>query len=538
MKSQHIKSRYIQTHQPCDDCGSSDAMAIYDDGNTYCFSCSSYHEKGQSMDQTTKSSFLQSKHKVDDLVVGVEFDTSFRSISKSTFNTFGVTRGKDHIYFPYYDYDHNRVANKVRRITSKQFYSQGDFTSATLFGQNICHKGKYITLVEGEMDALSTYQMLGSKWPVCSIKSGAQSAASDVAQHYDYITQFENIVICFDNDEQGKAAAKEVAEMLSPKSRIMYMGLKDANEYLQQNKEKEFQHLWWKSEKYTPEGIVSGEDLWKVVSEGPPRSEIQYPFVGLNKLTYGIRKGELVTIAAGSGLGKSSFMREIVYHVLNQTNDSVGLLFLEESVRRTAQALMGLDMDKPIHLPEEKYTPEELKRAFDNVLGHGRVYFFDHFGSNSIENIIARIRYMARALKCKYIFLDHVSILVSDQANLDERKAIDEIMTKLRTLVQELNISLFVASHLKRADYGHEEGGRTKLSQLRGSASIGQLSDIVLGLERDGQAQDVRERHTTMVRVIKNRFSGLTGPSNKLFYDLKTGRLSEISLGDDELEPE
>ena len=60
----------------------------------------------------------------------------------------------------------------------------------------------------------------------------------------------------------------------------------------------------------------------------------------------------------------------------------------------------------------------------------------------------------------------------------------------------------------------------------------------MLGLERDGQAQDVRERHTTMVRVIKNRFSGLTGPSNKLFYDLKTGRLSEISLGDDELEPE
>jgi len=112
-------------------------------------------------------------------------------------------------------------------------------------------------------------------------------------------------------------------------------------------------------------------------------------------------------------------------------------------------------------------------------------------------------------------------------------------MTRLRTLVQELDICMFVASHLKRVDYGHEEGGRAKLHQLRGSGSIGQLSDIVLGLERDGQAADMRERHITTVRVIKNRFSGLTGPSNKLFYDLTTGRLSEIALSpDDELEAE
>jgi twinkle protein len=122
---------------------------------------------------------------------------------------------------------------------------------------------------------------------------------------------------------------------------------------------------------------------------------------------------------------------------------------------------------------------------------------------------------------------------------MDERKALDEIMTKLRTLVQELDICMFVASHLKRVDYGHEEGGRTKLHQLRGSGSIGQLSDIVLGLERDGQAADLRERHTTTVRVIKNRFSGLTGPANNLLYGLDTGRLTEIPLNhDDELDAE
>ena len=91
---------------------------------------------------------------------------------------------------------------------------------------------------------------------------------------------------------------------------------------------------------------------------------------------------------------------------------------------------------------------------------------------------------------------------------------------------------MFVASHLKRVDYGHEEGGVTKLHQLRGSGSIGQLSDIVIGLERDGQAADLRERHSTTIRVIKNRFSGLTGPTSMLLYDLISGRLSEIGPDD------
>jgi twinkle protein len=166
--------------------------------------------------------------------------------------------------------------------------------------------------------------------------------------------------------------------------------------------------------------------------------------------------------------------------------------------------------------------------AFDSTLGTDRIYLFDHFGSTAIDNIISRVRFMAKALSCKYIFLDHVSIVVSSQDNGDERKALDEIMTRLRMIVQETNIALFAVSHLKRPDTkGHEEGAATSLSQLRGSGSIGQLSDIVLGLERNGQHEDPMERHTTRVRVLKNRFSGLTGPASQLYYDRATGRMTE-----------
>jgi twinkle protein len=190
---------------------------------------------------------------------------------------------------------------------------------------------------------------------------------------------------------------------------------------------------------------------------------------------------------------------------------------------------MSLAANKPLHLPDVETNDDELRSAFDATLGTGRVYLFDHFGSTSVDNIVNRVRFMAKALNCKYIVVDHISIIVSSQENGDERKSIDEIMTKLRMMVQETGISLFVVSHLKRPDTkGHEEGAATSLSQLRGSGSIGQLSDIVIGLERNGQSDDIKERHTTRVRVLKNRFSGLTGPASSLYYDKITGRMTEI----------
>jgi twinkle protein len=172
--------------------------------------------------------------------------------------------------------------------------------------------------------------------------------------------------------------------------------------------------------------------------------------------------------------------------------------------------------------------------AYDKTLGTDRIYLFDHFGSTSVDNIINRVRYLAKALGCHYIFLDHISIVVSAQGSGDERKAIDEIMTRLRMLVQETGVALICVSHLRRPEgKGHEEGSATSLSQLRGSGSIAQLSDMVLGLERNGQAEDATVRNTTKVRVLKNRFSGITGPAGQLLYDHESGRMTEYDEEDE-----
>jgi twinkle protein len=181
-------------------------------------------------------------------------------------------------------------------------------------------------------------------------------------------------------------------------------------------------------------------------------------------------------------------------------------------------------------LPDTPTTEQELKDAFDATLGSNRIYLFDHFGSSDVDNIANRIRYMAKACDCRVIFLDHISIVISGQDNGDERKAIDNMMTKLRTLVQELEITLICVSHLRRpqGNQGHEDGGSVSLSQLRGSGAIAQLSDAVITLERNSMAEDDNERHQTKIAVAKNRYNGYTGPACVLKYDMDTGRMMEM----------
>ena len=541
---------YVKTHQPCKACGSSDAMVYNDDGTTHCFSCDRHG--GSEIDKINKKINEDRDEELKFIEINPEFIPSGissaiadRGIDKETCETYGVTvDGTTHCY-PYFNEDGEHLGNKVRKSNregKKDFFFKGkDFDKCVLFGQsNFKRGGKYITICEGELDALSAYQMFGAKWPVVSLKSGASSVQSDIENNFEFLDNYENIVICFDNDTPGKKAAKKAAELLAPKGRIVHLNLKDANEYLSNNKIKDFESAWWNAEAYTPDGIIAGTDLWDVLQQGPAKTAVDYPFDGVDRFTYGIRMGELITVCAGTGIGKSSFLREIIKHVFDNTEDGIGMMFMEESVRSTAEAMMSLDLSKQLHLPETKYTQQEYSEAYKRTAGSGRYFFFDHFGSNSIDNVLARIRYFVKAVKCKYIILDHISILVSSQEHAyDERRTIDECMTKLRMLVQELDICMIIVSHLRRSIHGsHEEGLNTSLSDLRGSASIGQLSDIVIGLERNGQATDLIKRNTTYVRIIKNRFSGKTGICSKLFYDESNGRMRQLSKDPKDLKPE
>ena len=139
-------------------------------------------------------------------------DIRKRKINKETCKLFNVTLnmkdGKEsNHYYPYYNEAGEHIANKVRG-RGKSFIWEGSGKGAMLFGQHVfgSSTAKAVTVVEGELDALATYQLLGSRYPVVSIKNGAGNALKDCKNSYNFLNSFKEIVICFDRDESGTQA--------------------------------------------------------------------------------------------------------------------------------------------------------------------------------------------------------------------------------------------------------------------------------------------------------------------------------------------
>ena len=511
-------------HTSCPSCGSSDANALYSDGHTYCFSCGA-HGKGEGEPTGASPSSPSSPSLAP---AGSPQSLAKRRITEATCQKYGYTvseyNGKKVQIANYRS--GGRVVGQKLRFANKDFIYLGD--KPGLYGQHLFKDGgRQLIITEGEIDALSVYQALGGKWPAVSLPNGAQGATKAIRREIDYVSSFDKVILMFDMDDAGQAAAQAVADILpSGKAHIAQLPLKDPNEMLVASRNGELVDAVWQAKPYRPDGIISAADLWEEVISEDTTQSYPYVFGGLNEKTRGIRKGELVTFTAGSGIGKSSVVREIAHDLLKQ-GLRVGMMMLEENTRRTLLGMMGIEMSKPLHLDRDGVTEADMRSAFDAVTPN--LFLYDHFGSVEADNLINRIRYLATGAECDFIILDHISIAISGLQDVDERRCIDQLMTRLRSLVEETGVGLLVISHLKRPEgRSHEEGGLTSLSQLRGSHAIAQLSDMVLGLERN--QQDLENANVTTIRVLKNRFSGETGEAVSLFYDKSTGRIHEYDM--------
>ena len=544
-----MTSTWDKVHQPCPVCDSSDAVGVNEDGSAKCFSCDTfmpnYKEscEGKNMEVQKDNTFKQP----DNIEVGSFSALTDRKISKDTAQKYGVKVVHDlqgnvikHMY-PFYN-GYEISATKTRSVKDKIFFWHGTKAETGLFGQQLFKGGKYITITEGECDAMAAYELLGSKWAVVSIKSGASGAVRDIKENLEFFDDFENVIVAFDNDKAGKEASQKVARLFKPsKAKILSLpnGWKDPNDMLRSNKHKEFVEAWWASKVYTPSGVINVSEQRDKFHNRERKTSIPYPWEGLNEKLYGLRQGELVTLTGGTGLGKSSVTRELEHHLIKNTTDNVGVIALEEDWRRTIDGILSIEANARLYIDQEreKFSREELDKFFD-VLYDGnnknRVWVHSHFGTNDIDDIFSKLRYMIIGCECKWVVVDHLHMLVSAVHEGDERRAIDSIMTKLRSLVEETGAGIVLVSHLRRVDgnKGHENGIEVSLSHLRGSNSIGQLSDCVIALERNQQSDDIDEARTTRMRVLKSRYTGDVGLASHLLYDKDTGRLSEVDISD------
>ena len=510
----------FERHIPCPLCGSSDAGALYSNGSMYCHKCQKPFDMDGEIPLSNTSKPMQSIQ-----LKGDAQRLSKRKLSEDLCKQFKCHRDGELLRFYYYTSGGDLAGCKVKN-KDKEFWVEGKLPG-TFYGQQLFpSKGKRIVITEGELDAISVASAMPG-WPAVSLAAGATSAAKAVKENYEYLQGYETVCLFFDDDAPGRQAAKDAAACLPPGKVTIAKasGYKDASDALQADDAAAIRKAVWDAHDYRPDGIVSGKDLFEVVTQPRPKAKWQYPFSQLNEVLGGVRPGELITLTSGTGQGKSSMFRYLMTYYCQQGIKTAGL-FLEESTWRTGLGLMSVGIKKSLHLTEP--TTQELQEAYDQTLGKWDVHLYDGFGSFEPDVLFNRIEYLSQGLGAEIIFLDHLSILLSGLDG-DERKMIDTTMTRLRSLVERTKITLFLACHLRRpqGDKGHEDGAQISIGQLRGSHGISQLSDGIIGLEKDQQSTD---KHTvTTLRVLKNRYSGITGTAGSLSYDVNTSQYHEVN---------
>lgn len=512
-------------HQPCPNCGSSDAMLINEDGSTKCFSCGTFMPAKEHSNEAVPGDFLKGK----------ALAIQSRGLTQGTCAKYkymtGVFHGRGIQIATYRDLENKPVFQKIRFSDEKDFFTRGKF-KPLLYGMNLwTGNTKKLILTEGEIDCLSVYQVIGD-YPVVSIPNGAQNAKEAIRYNLEWIEQFDEVVFMFDSDKYGEAAAKACAALISlGKAKIVTLPLKDANEMLKAGRVQELYKASWRGKEYRPDGIAAGEELWDVINQ-PVEAGLSYPFPTLTRLTYGIRVPEFICFGAGTGMGKTDFFKEIEAHLIIQHKQSVGIIHLEETTKETVLGLMTKHSGIQFHLPDAEYTAEQKRRAFDETIGTNRVFLYDSFGTTDLDTIKATIRFMVQGKGCRFVFLDHITALgdaIEKSGEVNQRMR--NIVSELARLTREINFTLFVISHLRKSENqqkSHEEGGRVHLDDLYGAKAISQWASYVFGLERNQQAEDLDERHTTTLRCLKDRYTGqATGCTIAIKFNPYTGKLFE-----------
>jgi twinkle protein len=529
-----MKSSY-KAKKVCPECGKKNC-AVFDDGHEHCFTMDcGYTYYPNKKEKKMTANIIPIKKTNPKLLPVKPMALPKRGITKETCELFGYGiaeyRGQPVQVATYKDQKGNDVAQHIR-FQDKKFIWIGDMSNVMLWGQHLWrqHGGNgsvFISVFEGEVDCLSGSQIQGNKFPCVSIPSGVQSAAKYLAANYKWLDTFCRIVICFDNDVAGMKAADKCLEVL-PKGKVAIAKLdrNDVNDHLVLNEEDIVRKKLWNARPSRPDSLINGADAWDLFIKETSKPISDFPFPKLNEYTQGIFPTQLFTVASGSGAGKSTICRELAYHFLVKRNLKIGYIGLEESVQRTLQGLVGIDLNIPLHLAaEETVDQDELKKSFDRLTSTRNLFLYNHFGSLEPDTLLEQIRYLATVDGVQIIILDHITIVTSGLDLDNERRAIDVTMTKLRSLCESTGIALILVSHLRRPQgQAHEEGREISTSDLKGSSGLLQLSDVVLGASRN-QVGEASERQRLTLKILKSRHTGMTGEVDKLLYDQKTGRL-------------
>lgn len=237
-------------------------------------------------------------------------------------------------------------------------------------------------------------------------------------------------------------------------------------------------------------------------------------FGDLDRMTAGLQAGQLITVAARPGVGKSAFAMQLAKFIAETSGESVAF----ESYEMSAPELMNRLLAGAIRYDAMKLRQGDLAPGMDLDLARAAEklaeipLYIDDNPPPTIGGLRSSMRRLARRTKLGLIVVDYLQLLESERRNrgdMNRTEEVSEISRGLKRLAVELEVPVIALSQLSRA-LEQRPNRRPQLSDLRESGSIEQDSNSVWFLYRDHLYNGSADPTDAELILAKQR-SGPTG---------------------------
>ncbi len=212
-------------------------------------------------------------------------------------------------------------------------------------------------------------------------------------------------------------------------------------------------------------------------------------FSGLDKLTSGWQRSDLIIIAARPAMGKTAFVLSMAKNMAVNYHIPVAMFSLEMSnvqlVNRLIMNVCEIEGDK---VKTGKMTRDEHQRLYTKINElQGAPLYLDDTPSLSVFEFRSKARKLVRDHQVQLIIIDYLQLMNAQGMNFGSREQeVSMISRNLKGMAKELDIPIIALSQLNRGVEGRVgvEGKKPQLSDLRESGAIEQDADMVCFIHR------------------------------------------------------
>ena len=271
-----------------------------------------------------------------------------------------------------------------------------------------------------------------------------------------------------------------------------------------------------------PEVIMT---IDKVSTDKTALRGIRTKYKGLDAITDGLHKSDLIILAARPSVGKTSFAMNIVGNVALQ-GYSCAVFSLEMSKEQLVQRLMcsvsGVSLS---HASRGEMSKEEWTKFMraNEQLSKSKIYI-DDSAVITPQEVLSQCRRLKAKQGLDLVMIDYIQLMSNGINRKDDsrQREITDISRNLKILAKEINVPVIALSQLNRAVENRK--GRPQLSDLRESGAIEQDADIVLFIHRPDKNADQKDIDSGKIKknvaqiIIEKHRNGATGMV-ELYFD-------------------